>query len=291
MAGPLRGERNACPNLKPPRPRNSWILYRRDQLRRLPRGQMTQADVSQLISKMWREAPEHVHAEYERRAEEEKAEHKRLFPDYRYRPMKKEDKERMKEAKKKSKELERQERNPRRRTQKITNIPSSSPAPVPQITTSLVDPPHLRYGPAGPTPPLSVASSPSDASSSPVPPSGINIPDSALAFPVAPDLAANAPLVQQPYSLVPEQSLAMPQPVHHVPQWQVPQNTEAQANYDLWANSAPTQPSDAPVSSYIPHLLSSSKHSCSIRTTYSLTCHNLPSIICKLGFNKLAMFI
>jgi hypothetical protein len=48
-------ERNVCPNLKPPRPRDSWILYRRDRLRLLPRGQMTQADVSQLISKMWRE--------------------------------------------------------------------------------------------------------------------------------------------------------------------------------------------------------------------------------------------
>jgi hypothetical protein len=49
-AGPLC-ERNACPNLKPPHPRNSWILYRRDQLRLLPRGQMTPADVSHLISR------------------------------------------------------------------------------------------------------------------------------------------------------------------------------------------------------------------------------------------------
>jgi hypothetical protein len=219
---------------------------------------MTQADVSQLISKLWREAPEHVHAEYERRAEEEKAEHKRLFPDYRYRPMKKVDKERMKEAKKKSKELERQEKNPRRRTQRIADVSSSPPTVVPQIATSLVDPPHLRYGPAGPTPPLSVASSPSNASSSPVPPSGINItnPPSASTYPVAPNLTsmpvAIAPLIQQPYS---DQSLAMPQPIHHVPQWQLPQNTEVQANYyDPWANPAPTiQPSDAPVSSYILH--------------------------------------
>ena len=297
MAGPLRGERNACPNLKPPRPRNSWILYRRDQLRLLPRGQLTQADVSQLISKMWREAPEHVHAEYERRAEEEKAEHKRLFPDYRYRPMKKEVKERMKEAKKKSKELERQEKNPRRRTQKIANVSSSSPAPVSQITTSFVDPPHLRYGPAGPTPPLSVASSPSDASSSPVPPSGMNIPNpaSSSALPVAPDLtsmpAAIAPLVQQPYSLVPEQSLTMPQPIHHVPQWQLSQNDEVQAIYDPWANSALTQPSDASVSSYLFHLYHHLPNIVATRTMYSLTCHKLPSIICKLGSNNLVMFI
>lgn len=268
MAGPLRGERNACPNLKPPRPPNAWILYRRDQLRRLPRGQMTQADVSQLISKIWREAPEHVHAEYERMAEEEKAEHKRLFPDYRYRPMKKEDKERMKEAKKKSKELERQEKNPRRRTQKTANVSSPSPASAPQITPSLVDP-HLRYGPAGPTPPLSVASSPSDASSSPVPP-GINIPNlaSVSTFSVAPDLssmpAAITP-VQLSYPLNPEQSLAMPQPIHHVPQWQLSQNDEIQANYDPWANSAPTQPSDAPVSSYI------------------LYCYHLLNIVALLG--------
>ena len=200
---------------------------------------------------MWREAPEHVHAEYERRAEEEKAEHKRQFPDYRYRPVKKEVRERMKEAKKKSKELERQEKNPRRRTQKTTNVSSSSPASVPQIATSHVDPPHLRYGPAGPTPPLSVASSPSDASASPVPPSDTSIPNpaSASAFLVAPDPTsmptAMAHLVQQPYSLVPEQSLAMPQPIHHVPQWQLSQNVDVQANYDPWVNPAPT-----PVSFY-----------------------------------------
>lgn len=255
MAGPLRGERNACPNLKPPRPPNAWILYRRDQLRRLPRGQMTQADVSQFISKMWREAPEHVHAEYERMAEEEKAEHKRLFPDYRYRPMKKEDKERMKEAKKKSKELERQEKNPRRRTQKAANVSSPSLASVPQSTPSLVDP-HLRYGPAGPTPPLSVASSPSDTSPSP---SGINVPNpaSVSAFPVAPDLTsmpgAIAPVVQLSYPLIPEQSLAMPQPTHIVPQWQLSQNDEVQTSYEFWANPALTQSADAPVSSYILH--------------------------------------
>ena len=252
MAGPLRGERNGCPNLKPPRPRNSWILYRRDQLSRLPRGQMTQADVSQLISKMWREAPEHVHIEYERLAEEEKAEHKRLFPDYRYRPMKKEDKERLKEAKKKTKELERQEKNPRRRTQKKTDASSSSPAPVPVPQITIDD----RFGPAGPTPPLSVASSPSDTSSSPVPPSGMTIPTSASAFPVTPDLViptANAPLVQLPYPLVPEQSLTMPPPIHQVPQWQLSQNVEIQANYDPWANPAPTQPSDASVSFYLLH--------------------------------------
>ena len=285
MAGPLRGEGSACPNLKPPRPRNSWILYRRDQLRRLPRGEMTQADVSQLISKMWREAPEHVHAEYERRAEEEKADHKRQFPNYRYRPMKKEDKERMKEAKKKSKELERQEKNRRRRTQKTADVPS--PAPVPQITPQLIEPPHLRYGPAGPTPPLSVASSPTDSSPSPLPPFGINIPISATASPfLAPmPAAADAPLAQVPCPLVSEQSLAMPQPIHHVPQWQLSQNAEAQANYDPWANAVPAE---APVSAYFLYL----HHLLKIctRTTYSSICHRPPLIICKLGFNKLAMF-
>ena len=174
----------------------------------------------------------------------------------------------MKEAKKKSKELERQEKNPRRRTQKAANVSSPSPVSVPQITPSLVDP-HLRYGPAGPTPPLSVASSPSDASSSPVPP-GINIPNLApvSTFSVAPDLssmpAAIAP-VQLSYPLIPEQSLAMPQPIHYVPQWQLSQNDEVQANYDPWANSTPTQPSDAPVSSYI------------------LYCYHLLNIIALLG--------
>ena len=83
---------------------------------------------------MWREASEHVHIEYERLTGEEKAEHKRLFSDYRYRPMK-EDKERLKEARKKIKELEHQEKNTRRHTQKkpMHHLPLST---LPHVSRS-----------------------------------------------------------------------------------------------------------------------------------------------------------
>ena len=114
---------------------------------------------------------------------------------------------------------------------------------------------------------------------------------SIFSFPVAPDLtsmqAAIAFLVQQPYSLVPEQSLVMPQ---HVLQSQLTHNAEVQSSYHPWANPTLAQPSEAPVSFYLLHFF---HHLLNIvaRTMSSFTCHKVPSIICNLGFNKLVMFI
>ncbi|KIM45142.1 hypothetical protein M413DRAFT_47178, partial [Hebeloma cylindrosporum] len=86
-------------NTKAPGPPNSWILYRAHALKNMPPVQpgeprRNQGDVSQLVARMWREAPDTVRAEFERLAEEAKALHKIQFPNYRYQPRKKEDKER-----------------------------------------------------------------------------------------------------------------------------------------------------------------------------------------------------
>lgn len=207
MPGPVRT--NAAPGssrqLQPPRPPNAWILYRSDKLRELPPSseRRAQADVSRLISDMWKKESEAVKLEYERMADAKKAEHQRMYPDYRFQPMKKEDKARMREKQKLERERARAEKKPRRAT--AATVPSSSAAVSPPPPSMLLPPappampqqvvfnsspftlpppytmstqmPYFvppfssetRYGPAGPSPPLSAASSPNDTASSPEP--------------------------------------------------------------------------------------------------------------------------
>ncbi|KAG2033502.1 high mobility group box domain-containing protein, partial [Suillus americanus] len=107
MTGPIRSKGKArasdyeevkhLPQSQPPRPPNAWILYRSDKIKVLPPAQpgqrsRAQADVSKLISDMWRNESDAVKLEYERLADARKAEHQRLYPDYRFQPMKKEEK-------------------------------------------------------------------------------------------------------------------------------------------------------------------------------------------------------
>ncbi|KII92243.1 hypothetical protein PLICRDRAFT_103505, partial [Plicaturopsis crispa FD-325 SS-3] len=84
------------PGTKPPRPPNAWIIYRSDKLQQLapPPGQKSppQADVSRTIAKMWRQESDPVREHYERLAEKKKAEHAIMYPNYRFQPMKKEEK-------------------------------------------------------------------------------------------------------------------------------------------------------------------------------------------------------
>ncbi|BGP34094.1 hypothetical protein JCM10296v2_005909 [Rhodotorula toruloides] len=75
-----------------PRPRNSFMIYRSAQIKALsdyvtPSGQrLPQSDLSRMIASMWREETLEVRERYARQAEEEKAEHYRRHPDYRYQP-------------------------------------------------------------------------------------------------------------------------------------------------------------------------------------------------------------
>ncbi|BGP10106.1 hypothetical protein JCM10049v2_005989 [Rhodotorula toruloides] len=75
-----------------PRPRNSFMIYRSAQIRALsdfvtPSGQrLPQSDLSRMIASMWREETLEVRERYARQADEEKAEHYRRHPDYRYQP-------------------------------------------------------------------------------------------------------------------------------------------------------------------------------------------------------------
>lgn len=170
MAGPVRSSpTNTQRVVQPPRPPNAWILYRSDMVRELPpvapgTPRRAQAEVSKMISDMWKAAPERVRQHYEQLADAKKAEHQAMYPGYRFQPMKKEEKERLREEKRLEKEKDRaQSRRHRGRP---------SPYPVAGATSAMphVVPfyqPELHYGSEGPSPPLSAASSPNYGSPTP----------------------------------------------------------------------------------------------------------------------------
>ncbi|KAI0958284.1 hypothetical protein AcV7_004143 [Taiwanofungus camphoratus] len=167
MAGPSRvppRQTARADPLQPPRPPNAWILYRSDKLHQIPPGppgqpKRAQAEVSKLISEMWKAESNEVRAEYERLADMKKAEHHALYPHYRFQPMKKEDKARLREEKRAAKERAKEEA----KKSKTRHIPYMMPF-MPAVHSPYYAP-HVAYGPAGPSPPLSAASSPSDSPS------------------------------------------------------------------------------------------------------------------------------
>ena len=110
MSGVAKNKAGA--GAKTPRPPNAWIIYRSDKLQKLPppplgQPKPTQAEVSKIIAAQWRAESEDVRAIYDQRAETAKAEHARMYPDYRFAPMKKADKDRIREEKRQAKEQER----------------------------------------------------------------------------------------------------------------------------------------------------------------------------------------
>jgi hypothetical protein len=219
MTGPIRSkgkgrasdddeEVRHLPHPQPPRPPNAWILYRSDKIKVLPPAEpgqrsRAQADVSKLISDMWRNESDAVKLEYERLADARKAEHQRLYPDYRFQPMKKEEKERLREEKRQLKERAREKKKTRGRAnavagpsqvqhEAVAQQPIYEPKPQQAVSTVAYAPPYVlpgvmpvqkvpshaphhhyafldpevQFGLVGPSPPLSAASSPNPSSSS-----------------------------------------------------------------------------------------------------------------------------
>ncbi|BGP13473.1 hypothetical protein JCM10213v2_001393 [Rhodosporidiobolus nylandii] len=85
-----RPRTNARDPDRPPRPMNAWLLFRTAQLRQIqednPGMRKSQGELSKIISEMWKKCDGEVRAGYEALAKERKAEHARLYPDYRYAP-------------------------------------------------------------------------------------------------------------------------------------------------------------------------------------------------------------
>ncbi|EKM80834.1 hypothetical protein AGABI1DRAFT_112563 [Agaricus bisporus var. burnettii JB137-S8] len=183
--------------VKAPRPPNAWIIYRSDKVHQLPplepgQPRRAQAEVSKMISNMWANESEETRQEYERRAEEAKAAHALKYPGYRFKPMKKEEKKAQREQeqnvrvakrrdqRKSGSTFERGSATPSvQRTSPLPqyhasiNMPINLPSPNQTFVNPLIYPgmpiytPQARFGPSGPTPPLSAAASPVDSSPSP----------------------------------------------------------------------------------------------------------------------------
>ncbi|KAL7413751.1 hypothetical protein BDY24DRAFT_331342, partial [Mrakia frigida] len=76
-----------------PRPPNSWILYRSDTIKKIKdaktRGEEFPGDVSKMISLLWKNESKEVRLRYDKLSAVRKAEHARLYPNYKYQPQRK----------------------------------------------------------------------------------------------------------------------------------------------------------------------------------------------------------
>ncbi|KAH7888303.1 hypothetical protein F5I97DRAFT_1924817 [Phlebopus sp. FC_14] len=283
MTGPIRSNATAGSSrqhqeyhVQPPRPPNAWILYRSDQLKLLPpsKERRAQADVSKLISNMWKNEQESVKLHYERLADAKKAEHQRMYPTYRFQPMKKEDKERMREAKRLEKEKARADKKPKGRsaTSATPTVPAGPPVayatpyvlPIGYPVQMQMPHPHLltpyhheaRFGPAGPSPPLSAASSPNGTSTSPEPQSNMQentVPSTEASTQPSPDPESQASSSSsQP---LPANMLSLPQQYLPAPQQASPNTSVTQSLPTLPPASGQwQQPPQLPMHGLPPHM-------------------------------------
>lgn len=110
--GNVRLRSQADKELVPPRPPNAWILYRSIKFKEFKAKKFSspmsmtpplsaspastvssnnahsglQAEVSRIVSDMWKSEKEEVKLSYIKMAEEKKNQHMEMFPDYKYRP-------------------------------------------------------------------------------------------------------------------------------------------------------------------------------------------------------------
>ncbi|KAJ7594715.1 hypothetical protein C8J56DRAFT_1044431 [Mycena floridula] len=166
MAGPDRTSKTPPSSERPgppiPRPQNAWILFRSEMSKGLPtlpgQPRLAQSEVSKRISKMWQEASPAVRAEYEAKADKAKAEHQLRFPQYRFNPIKKEEKSRIRAEKKREKEA----LSKKSRVAPVGTSPYPYPYPYAAYPVPAYYPTESPYGGFGPSPPMSAASSPGD---------------------------------------------------------------------------------------------------------------------------------
>ena len=172
---------------KIPRPPNAWIIYRTDRLNEWKESRspydppVKQADISRMIALRWKHESGPMKLEYEKRAAIAKAEHKKKYPNYKYNPMSKqakakmraeerEEKKRVREEAKAAKAAERKVSNGSRgrsspRTPSGSNVKLETYEQVPK-PLRVRDP--IRRG-CGPSPPLDYdPPTPSSVSSTPL---------------------------------------------------------------------------------------------------------------------------
>ncbi|KAF7308084.1 High mobility group box [Mycena kentingensis (nom. inval.)] len=129
MVGPTRTPSSAVTStgdVQPPP--NAWILYRSAMCKKY-QGQV-QGDISKFLSEQWHNETAEVRAQYEALADEKKAEHARMYPNYRFRPMGTEEKRAIKEEKERAQRERisaRQERERVKREKKLVKEAACAP--------------------------------------------------------------------------------------------------------------------------------------------------------------------
>ncbi|CAL1707798.1 unnamed protein product [Somion occarium] len=156
----LAGKAKKAKMQKAPRPPNAWIIFRSSRSKELRvqfGSQFSQAQLSKMISAQWKEISPEQLAYYESRAEDEKQKHRLMYPDYKYAPVSKAEKLRIREQEKQERQLAKAMKNEKPAAEISTPPPMMLGQQVPYHVAA-------QYGSMGPSPPYTSGSLPSSAS-------------------------------------------------------------------------------------------------------------------------------
>lgn len=203
---------------RPPRPPNSWILYRSHMAKeRTDLEGRAQSEISAIISKAWRDASPDVKLHFEMLAEAKKVEHQARYPHYRFNPVKKSDKVKaVKKAKAANDAIKKVQAARGSRSvspsskAKVRNSKTRSPSPRNDPAPSLADQHFATY---------SLAPAPFYPINDDVPSPHL---DDATSLPPSPSLLAQINLLDPPTSTPPVPMIPAPllngtTSIHHSP--------------------------------------------------------------------------
>lgn len=207
---------------RPPRPPNSWILFRSHMSKeRSDLEGRAQSEISAIISRAWKDAPPDVKLHFEMLAEAKKVEHQARYPHYRFNPIKKADKAKaVKKAKAANDAVKKVQAARGSRSvsptskRKIRNSKTRSPSPVKNDPAPSLADQHFATYPPVPAPFFPInddVPSPhlDDATSLPPSPSllaQINLPEAPTSTPIIP-----------PVPMIPPSLLNGTIPIHPTP--------------------------------------------------------------------------
>ncbi|KAL5528289.1 hypothetical protein ACEPAF_7425 [Sanghuangporus sanghuang] len=151
---------------QPPRPQNAWILYRawalNDLLERQPELKGTpQSQLSKILGTQWANESPDIRKHFEHQANLNKERHAQEFPDYVFKPQKKEEKERERERKKQEKARDREAAKLRKEVERNMRAgylpPFMMSRPTIEVLQKLA---FIKFADLGPSPPISQCPSP-----------------------------------------------------------------------------------------------------------------------------------
>lgn len=164
---------------QPPRPQNAWILYRAWALSGLLEKQpelkgKPQSQISKLLGQQWANETPDVRKHFEHQANLQKERHAQEYPDYVFKPQKKEEKLRAREVEKKERARQRETEKLRKEIakalrsghipQSITGIPEGGTGSKTHATadSALHNLAVINVDVLGPSPPMSACPSPDE---------------------------------------------------------------------------------------------------------------------------------